>query len=132
MESSIAEAVLLPWWKIVIYIVSLVLAVITIKVTVTFNLNDWLRGRKEAKDLRERRKVIGECPHVWTLYADNPYSRCDLCLALISTSLLMFARERGNPPPAISGELHGIMMKPGRNEIVIRNYIGAKIKDEPR
>ena len=40
MESSIAEAVLLPWWKIVIYIVSLVLAVITIKVTVTFNLND--------------------------------------------------------------------------------------------
>ena len=50
MESSIAEAVLLPWWKIVIYIVSLVLAVITIKVTVTFNLNDWLRGRKEAKE----------------------------------------------------------------------------------
>ena len=44
MESSIAEAVLVPWWKIVIYMASLVLAVITIKVTITFNLNEWLRG----------------------------------------------------------------------------------------
>lgn len=123
---------LLPWWKIVIYMASFVLAVITIKVTITFNLNDWLRGRKEAKDLKERGKVIGECPHVWTLYADNPYSRCDLCLVLISTSLLLVAIERGDPLPLISGELRGMIMKPGRKEIVTRNYIGAKIKNEPQ
>ena len=126
MESSIAEAVLLPWWKIVIYIASLVLAVITIKVTITFDLNVWLKERKEAKELREREKASRKCAHIWTLYPNNPYSRCDRCLILISTSILLTARAVLEPKPVISGELHGIIMKPGKNEMVTSDYVGAR------
>lgn len=121
METSIAEAVLLPWWKIVIYIASLVLAVITI----TFNLNDWLEERKQATRLRDRQKASSKCQHIWTLYADNPYSRCDKCLTLISTGILLTARAYLNPKPFISGEMRGMMMKPGKNEMVTTNYMGV-------
>ena len=126
MESSIAEAVLLPWWKIVIYIASLVLAVITIKITITFNLNDWLKERKEAKELKDRQKASRKCQHIWTLYPNSPYSRCDDCLVLISTGILITARTYLDPKPVVSGELAGMLMKPGRNEMVTTNYLGAR------
>ena len=126
MESSIAETVLLPWWKIVIYIASLVLAVITIRVTITFDINSWLKERKEAKELRDRDKASRNCQHIWTLYPNSPYSRCDNCLILISTGILITARTYLPHKPVISGELAGMLMKPGRNEMVTTNYLGAR------
>lgn len=125
METSIAEAVLLPWWKIIIYIASLVLAVVTIKITITFNLNEWLKTLREAKELRDRQKASRKCQHIWTLYTGSPYSRCDNCLILISTGILLTARAYLDPKPVISGELHGMLMKPGKNEITTTNYVGV-------
>ena len=126
METSIAEAVLLPWWKPVVYIVVATLGIIAIRISVKFDVNAWLKDRKEAKELKDREKASRKCQHIWTLYPNNPYSRCDNCLILISTSILLFARAYSETKPVISGELHGIMMKPGRNEMVTSNYVGTR------
>ena len=126
METSIVEALLLPWWKILLYIVITTIGIITIRITVKFDINTWLQERKEAKALEDRDKASRKCQHLWTLYTHSPYSRCDKCLVLISTSILNFAREHSNTKPLISGIANGIVMTPGKNEIVIDNYIGAR------
>ena len=123
MESSIWEAVFLPWWKGLIYMVSLVLSVIAVKVTITFDLSDWLKERKKAKELSERKRVVSKCAHIWTVYSVSPYSRCDRCMALASTTLLLNAKHFEHKP-VISGYAQ-IFMKPGANEIFTDDYLGA-------
>ena len=126
MESSIAEAVLLPWWKIAIYIASLVLAVITIKVTITLDLNDWLKERKEASQAKRREKAAKKCKHFWTLYTHSHFSRCNNCLVLIATSTLQVARSLSNHKPLIAGVVQQMVIEPGVNELVTNDYIGVR------
>lgn len=126
METSVAEALLLPWWKIVIYILVAAIGIVTIRIGVKFDINTWLKERKEAKILKDREKASMQCQHLWTLYPNSPYSRCDKCLILISTSILNFAKMYSNPKPVISGIASGFLMKPGTNELVTSDYIGGK------
>ena len=126
MENSLVEALLLPWWKPVIYMVTVTLGAITFKISVNFDINTWLKERKESKELRDREKASRKCSHIWTLYTHSPYSRCDKCLILISTSILNFASEYSSTKPLISGIANGVLMKPGTKEIVTSDYIGSK------
>ena len=126
MENSLIESLILPWWKIPVYILTVALGTIAIRVSVKFDINAWLKTRKESKELRDRGKASERCPHIWTLYPHSPYSRCDRCLVLISTSLLTAARAHGNPRPVISGQMVELLMKPGENDIITVNYMGAR------
>ena len=126
MENSVVESLFLPWWKIPIYIVLASLGTIAIRISFKFDINVWLKARKEAKELRDSRKASRECAHIWTLYPDGPYSRCDKCLVLISTSILISACAYLDSKPVVSGQMARILMKPGRNEIVTSDYIGAR------
>ena len=132
MENSVVEALILPWWKIPVYIVTVTLGIITIRISVKFDMNTWLEARRESKELRGREKASRKCPHIWTLYPTSPYSRCDNCLILISTSILALARSSLGPKPAISGQLPGIFMKPGKNEMVTSDYMGARDYAKPK
>ena len=125
METSIIEALVLPWWKIVIYVALSVIAVITVKFTVTFDLNTWLKERRETKKLKESEQIVSECAHIWTLYICSPYSRCDKCLVLISTAILLFAREHLETKPLVLGRTD-LFMKPGSNEIGISSINRGK------
>lgn len=126
METSITEALVLPWWKPAVYIVITTLGIIAIRISVKFDVNAWMKDRKEAQRLKARQKASSKCQHIWTLYPSSPYSRCDKCLTLISTSILLSASAYLETKPVISGELHGMMVKPGKNELVTFNYDGAK------
>ena len=126
MENSLIEALLLPWWKPVIYMVTVTLGAITFKISVKFDINTWLKERKESKELRDREKASRKCSHIWTLYTHSPYSRCDKCLILISSSILNLARVYSSTKPLISGIANGVLMKPGTKEIVTSDYIGSK------
>ena len=125
MEDSVIEALLTPWWKLPIILVVATICGITFRVAIKFDMNAWMRARGEAKEKKRILKIINECGHIWTLYSSSPYSRCDLCLALISTSLLLTARGF-NPEPIISGEISTMLMTPGAGEIVINDYIGGR------
>ena len=123
MENSIAEAILTPWWKIPIYIV---VTILTIRFTAKFDINAWLKARSEAKKRKTRQKNAEACLHVWTLFSSNPYSRCDKCLVLISTSILLTARAYGDPKPIITGEAPAMFMNHAAGELVTHDYIGGK------
>ena len=46
METSVVEAIFLPWWKILLYMLGLVLAVVTIRISIKFDMNTWLENRR--------------------------------------------------------------------------------------
>ena len=125
METSVLEIILIPWWKFPIYIATATIGIIAIRISIKFDVNAWLKVRKESKELNDREKASIKCLHIWTLYTDSPHSRCDKCLVLISTSILFFARAYLDPKPVISGQIIGMMIKPGQNELQTSNYIGA-------
>lgn len=127
MESSIVEAIFLPWWKSLVYLFSLVIGTIAIRITVNFDLNTYLQERKEEKYYQARLKASEECGHVWTLYLNSPYYRCDRCLCLISTSVLnlMSSESVSGPRPLISG-YSSLLMTPGAKEVIVENYVGNR------
>ena len=127
MEPSIVEAIFLPWWRSLVYLFALVIGTIAIRITVNFDLNTYLQERKEEKYDQARLKAIEECGHVWTLYWNSPYSRCDRCLCLISTSVLnlMLSESVSGPRPFISGH-SSLLMTPGAKEVVVGNYVGKR------
>ena len=126
MENSILENLLLPWWKILLYLFAAVVAVFTIKVSLTFNLNTWLQDRKKAKEVEELKKIASECGHVWTLYPGSVYSRCNLCLAFIATSTLVYAKEHFDKRPLFAGVHHGVHIVPPKPSIMVTDYIGKR------
>ena len=120
------EAIILPWWKLPIYIAIATLGIVAIRISIKFDMNSWLKARTESKTLKERRKVSRRCLHMWTLYDDSPYSRCDKCQILISTSILVASCATQDPKPIMSCQVSGMRIRPGKNELVTSNYIGIK------
>lgn len=125
METSVLETILIPWWKFPIYIAIATIGMVVIRISIKFDVNAWLKTRKESKELNDRKKASIKCRHIWTLYADSPHSRCNKCLVLISTSTLFTARAYLDPKPVISGQITGRMINPGQNELQTSDYIGA-------
>ena len=127
MENSILENLLVPWWKIVVYFLLAVLAAISIKVSFTFNLNTWQKDREEAKRTKELEKRSSECGHVWTLFSVSVYSQCNLCLAFIFTSTLLYARENFDPKPLIVAEETRHRISPVAGQVfAYDDYIGKR------
>ena len=85
------EELILPWWKIPIYILTTLIGIAAIKVTVKFDVNEWRRERRKQKLLKAQHKRIESCRHVWTLYDSSEFSQCNKCMVLISTSILLMA-----------------------------------------
>ena len=103
METTILEALFLPWWKILAYIGATALAAIVIRITVKFNANTWLESRRNTKSINEWRKRAEACRHVWTLYPQSHYSVCNKCEALIATSTLSLFQN--DPEVLIAGRV---------------------------
>ena len=131
LDSELIEQLLLPWWKGVVYILviafSAVASAVAIKITFTFNLNEWMERKAEERTTREVRKRAMDCAHSWTLYPSSPYSQCVSCQSWISTSILMVAREYGvSPAPRILAEFPGAVVQPRRGMVVVSNYMGVE------
>ena len=54
MDNSIVGALILPWWKMILYILALALAIVTVRISVKFDVNAWLQSGKIAKDNKRR------------------------------------------------------------------------------
>lgn len=127
MDSSLLEVLDESWWKIILIIATLAFATIAVKITFKFDINKYLKRGRKAKREKERRKIVEECRHGWTLYHASPYSQCNLCMAFISTAVLLNIRKLGIRPPAIIlAESHSIVPKLGRGAIIVANYLGRE------
>ena len=126
MESEFLEALFLPWWKGLVYIFALTLSVVAIRVTIKLDLNAWLKRRDVAKRLATMKKLAETCRHAWTLYPSSPFSRCTLCQAWISTSILLVAREIMDEGPIILAEQQGVVATPQEGHIVVDSYMGME------
>ena len=109
------ESLLLPWWKVVIYIV---VTVLTVRIAITLNINEWMKSRAQSKAQRDRVKRVEECKHAWTLHHYGLYSQCVSCHAFISNSLLVMARNVQDPDLLIVGEVRGVAITPGEGDLV--------------
>lgn len=123
MDSSFLEALLLPWWKVVTYLLTLTVSAIAIKVTINFDLNEWLKQRRTNKLLEEIGNRSLECSHGWTLYPNNAYSQCVGCQAWIATGLLVTARQLGVEGLMILAEYPGVTVTQ-EEMVVISDYQG--------
>ena len=119
------EQLLLPWWKIIVYFVALVVGGIGIKVSLKFNVNTWMEDRKQSKALAEQGKIIAECGHMWTLYPNSIYSQCNLCSAYIQTTTLL-AAEQLEVKPIILATNPGVRLNPSAGELVATDYVGQR------
>ena len=126
MEFGIVEELLKPWWKIVVYIVASALAIVSIRLSLTLDLNALLKERRVIRAARETEKRVAECGHVWTLYPNSPYSQCNLCTAFIFTSTLVYAVEHLANKPLIVGVDPGTVIRVGEGSIVATDYIGQR------
>ena len=117
---------MLPWWKILLYILGTALAVITIRISIKFDLNTWLQSRRTDKEIKERVKRSEECPHLWTLYRLSPYSSCNMCLSWIATSTLLAASQLAGYKHVIAGESSNLLVHPEPNAVIVSNPIGAR------
>lgn len=125
MDNSLVEALDESWWKIIAIIATTAFATIAVKITFKFDFNEWLKQRREAKQEQKRIRIVEKCRHGWTLYHSSPHSQCTNCLAFISTSILLTARELGTKPaPIILGESYSIAVKPSKGDIFVNSYIG--------
>lgn len=125
------EELLLPWWKLPFYALALGLMVLSIRVAITFNMNDFLENRRQDKLNRYNLKRANQCSHCWTLFVDSPHSRCDFCNGLISTTLLLTMQqlalqEDDITHPMISGQVRGITIEPQEGGILVSDYIGKR------
>ena len=123
METAVLEALFLPWWKIVLYIGALAVAIITIRFTISFNINFWLESRRAAKAIKERRKRARSCRHFWTLYHSSQYSRCNRCAAFIATTTLLAFES--DPLVLIAGDNWGDRINPGQRSILVEDPRGV-------
>ena len=124
MDTSTVETILSAWWQICAIILALAIAIITIRITVKFDINAWMKARREAKAQKERRKKAENCLHAWTLYTHNPVSRCGKCMVLIDTAILLSAKTYLNPKPVILAEAPFMTMTTAAGELVTSDYIG--------
>ena len=125
MENTILEGIFLPWWKGLLYIIVLTLSIITVRFSIKFDLNEWLKIRRESKLLAQIYKRAGQCSHGWTLYPDSPFSRCVRCQAWIASSILTAALAYNAVKPIILSTHPGIVVSGQGEMVIVDNYIGA-------
>ena len=117
---------LLPWWKPLAYLGGLTAIGATIRLSLTFNFNEYLKEREARKAQKERMRDVKSCAHIWTLYPSSEFSQCNLCMAIIKTSTLLFANEHVDPKPVIIATRVGININPGGSAIQVSSYIGNR------
>ena len=103
----------------------LIATLVVIRIVITFDVNQWQKDRREANARKDAEKVVTQCGHVWTLYPHSEFSQCNMCLALIKTSTLLFAKTQMDPKPIIVATRIGITIKPGSG-IVVASYVGGR------
>ena len=127
-NTTVLEELLIPWWKLPIYVLSIGLTTVCVRIAITFDVNAWLQKKQEDKQKKEALKRVNECSHIWTLYRSSTHSRCDRCGCLISTTLLLSANEfskRGKvPAPTFSGEANRMLIHVGVGDIITDDYVG--------
>ena len=106
----------------VVAVVGLIGAVVAFRIR--FDLNVWLRDRRDEKILKEFNKRADRCAHAWTLYPNDTYSQCVGCEAWIQTNMLLAARRVGDVKPLILGERPGVVVKHDGPFVLVNNYIG--------
>ena len=128
MEALTLEAFLLPWWKPVVWLFAFVLAIVAVRIVITFDGNKWLEDREVARQRKEGLKHATNCAHAWTLYHRSHFSSCNNCLALIATStLLTYRRNWSGPRPLILGESYGLTIDASVGAIVVSDFIGKRL-----
>ena len=131
MEAFTIEAYLLPWWKFILYlfsvVVSILLLVVAVRIVVKFDINKWMDSREVARQRKEGLKHARNCAHAWTLYHASPYSQCNNCLALIATSTLLSFQNWSAPRPLILGESYGFMINASEGSIVVSDFVGKRL-----
>ena len=128
MDGSIVGMLLSYWWQICAILLTVVFAVIAIQVTVQFDVNVWLEYRRKSKEMQERMDIASACKHMWTLYRDYPYSRCNMCHAFISTSTLLFLQEFSDEKPPIMGEGVGMGEGVNKGDILVKDAFGGRLR----
>ncbi len=129
MDSSLAETLFVPWWKVILYGLAIAISIVAIRVSIKFDLNEWLNRRREGRLLKERHKIVDQCRHGWTLYPSSPFSTCNGCQAWISTPILLTARQLGDVKPMILAEYQGAVLRSKggpKGPIVVNDYIGRR------
>ena len=99
MEAEVLEQLILPWWKLPLYMLAVVVSGVAIRIAIKFDVNEWLKQRKEGRTKKDMEKAATTCGHLWTYYPHSPFSTCNLCLALIPTSTLAYAIRNLEPKP---------------------------------
>ena len=125
MDESSWGTYLLPWWKPLIYLLVAFGGAATFKVSMTFNLNEYLKRRDEGKVQKERLKDVKGCMHIWNLYLRSEFSQCNLCMAVIKTALLLYAREHFDEKPTIIATSPSVQVNP-EGTIQVSDYIGRR------
>ena len=130
MDPAILNELFSPWWRPIVAIATtvfiVVVGIIAVRFTVKFDLNVWLRDRRDAKALKERKKRVDGCGHVWTLYRFSQFSQCNFCLAYIATSSLVVFYD--SPAVSIAGEDWDLLLNPPAGSIIVANPIGTRHK----
>ncbi len=120
------EVLLEPWYRLPVYILVLAFSLIAIRVIIRFDINDWLKDRRNARQLKDIEKASRKCRHSWTLYHRSPLSQCNICFVAISTSILLVARQYADTKPLIFTESYDMVPEFPGGYPIITNYIGAE------
>ena len=127
MDSSTLEALILPWWKLPIYLLAITLSIVTIRVSIRFDINSWLQERRKLRERKQRLKFVEQCQHLWTLYTASPHSRCNRCNALIATTTVQAELELSHDKPLIAGVSNNLIANSNEGDILVSNSIGARM-----
>ena len=95
--------------------VVVVLGIVAIRITITFDINIWLQDRRVAKPRNEDLRRANRCADAWTISHASTYSRCNLCLAYIPTKSLLLLESA----VAIAGIDRVNRLLPQAGEVVV-------------
>ena len=130
MDPALLNDLISPWWRpmvlLAVTVVSVAIAVIAVRVTVSFDLNEWLRDRRDAKVRKTKMKLAKRCEHVWTLCHASMYSRCNLCLAFIPTTTLLATLD--DPQVSIAGQSYNAVYRTTAGGVVATDPVGNRRK----
>ena len=126
MESSITEILLVPWWKMVVYILVLAFSIVAVRVTFQLDLNAYLITRRKNKLKNEQLKRSRQCRHAWTLFPDSHFSSCANCHGWITTAILQAARNIADVRPIILAERPGVTIEHQGELVIVDDYIGMR------
>ena len=122
-----AIEVITPWWKLVIYLMLIVVGLFSFKVRINFDANKWLQKRAESKELKQWRKRASNCSHVWTYYPYSVYSQCNFCQVYILTGTLAYAQKNLDEKPRIAATSYQARLTPNPGEPVALEPMGKKV-----